>query len=235
MDWSSQKTKELESIIALKSRQLVRLQKEVKSLLHIQQQQANTIENSFHDSRELEERLHSYETRAKTDERTIKVGRDVTRQKWHLWHFQSLQDKLTDVTSSYQKILTSYTNSVEEKRVQTGKRASLTKPKLESMGRSGGPNPLSNAPLPPVGDALLGPPPTFAEAISASPRPHSDTVRMANETNPANLREWHSRVTMTHRCRRVLGRGCQTCIQIEHQRYTTIVPGFYEDLRTHQR
>jgi hypothetical protein len=60
------KTRELESIIALKSRQISRLQKEVKNLLKvhlffgnwtfgkIQQQQAHTIEASFEDSRELE-------------------------------------------------------------------------------------------------------------------------------------------------------------------------------------
>ena len=93
-----EKVKELESIIALKSRQIWRLQKEVKDLLHIQTQQAQTIEACYEDAKEFEEKLHMYEQRQKVDERTIR----------------NLQEKLNEATSQYHRILNNHVNMSED-------------------------------------------------------------------------------------------------------------------------
>jgi hypothetical protein len=82
----------------LKSRQIWRLQKEVKSLLQIQTQQAQTIEATFEDTRELEEKLHLYEQKQKSDEKTIKT----------------LQERLNEITTQYQKLLNNHVSLSEE-------------------------------------------------------------------------------------------------------------------------
>jgi hypothetical protein len=95
---NEEKAKELESIIALKSRQIWRLQKEVKNLLQIQTQQAQTLEGCYEDAKEFEEKVHTYEQKQKVDERAIR----------------SLQDKLAEALSQYQRLLNSHVNLSEE-------------------------------------------------------------------------------------------------------------------------
>jgi hypothetical protein len=85
----------------LKSRQIWRLQKEVKSLLQIQAQQAATIQASLEDAKDLEEKIHQHEQRQKVDERTIK----------------SLQEKLNDITTQYQRMLNNHVSLSEEEKV----------------------------------------------------------------------------------------------------------------------
>eukprot|EP01116_Phalansterium_solitarium_P020028 TRINITY_DN5788_c0_g1_i1.p1 TRINITY_DN5788_c0_g1~~TRINITY_DN5788_c0_g1_i1.p1 ORF type:complete len:1275 (+),score=428.42 TRINITY_DN5788_c0_g1_i1:108-3932(+) len=122
---ADEKTKELESIIALKTRQILRLQKEAKNLMQIQQQQAKTIASTYDDARELEDKLHSTEQRQRVDERTM----------------HALQEKLNEVTAQYNRLLSKHISGGESSPPPVGPGTTTIGAKLKAgglpvMGRS---------------------------------------------------------------------------------------------------